>query len=219
MRRIILLSIILFSAFSTFAQTREKRFSLIPGIFCNSNFLSEDVTGFGGVLGLEYMKHKEHFFSIELRTKYGYYVFDDGTKWKNDGEGGFDPPKNPGEARVEYGLFSPQVGVVPKFYLHLEDLSLFLENEFITGLITGKVKYQGYEKKIRISEPIFSYNIGVGAIFKISKNSNSSFAASIGYSTLNLRSKIRRNQPLNHPFKIPDQDAIVMINLVFKVPL
>ena len=114
----------------------QSRLSLTPGLFYNGTTFDKDVSGFGAILGLEYMKSKEHFFSMELRTKYAYYSFDDGTKWREDKDGVLKPPVNRDEARLEYSLFSPQVGLVPKLHVLLdESFSLFIENEFSAGLM------------------------------------------------------------------------------------
>jgi hypothetical protein len=93
-----------------------------------------------------------------LRTRYGFYTFDDGTKWREDADGVLQPPKNSGKARLEYTLFSPQVGLVPKLYVGLdENLFLFLENEFSIGLMSGNFKYWGKPNmKKQITEPVFN---------------------------------------------------------------
>lgn len=195
----------------------QAQLSLTPGAFYNGNFSSDDLNGFGAILGLEYRIRPEHFFSIELRTKYGYYSFDDGTKWREDSYGQLQPPQNKGEARVDYSLFCPQIGLVPKFYLPIiENLSLFLENEFSIGLITGKFRYKGVPDKVHFTESIFNYNVGLGAEYKLEK---CTLAGSLGYSTLNFRSKIRKHQPANYQGSIPNQDAVIWINLLVKVPL
>lgn len=104
----------------------QSKFSLNPGVYYNGSFFDDDAKGIGLILGLEYMPSKDHMFSIELRTRYGYYTFDDGTKWGEDRDGNIVPPKNPGEARLNYNLFSPQVGIVPKIHLYFdESLSFF----------------------------------------------------------------------------------------------
>jgi len=195
----------------------QSQISLTPGLFYNGTTFSEDVSGFGAILGLEYMRRKDHFFSLELRTKYGYYSFDDGTNWREDKQGALIPPKNKGEARLEYSLFSPQVGLAPKFHWHLDELfSLFLENELSVGLMSGNFKYKGTPQKIRFTEPTFSYNIGAGMEYKLKK---CTFVGSLGYSTLNFRSKIKKHQPAHHQEYIPNQDAAIWINVIFKVPI
>lgn len=195
----------------------QSRFSLTPGAFYNGTTFDKDVSGFGVILGLEYMKSKEHFFSMELRTKYGFYSFDDGTKWREDKDGVLNPPVNRDEARLEYSLFSPQVGLVPKFHLLLdESFSLFLENDFSAGLMSGSFKYKGTEEKKRFTEPTFSYNIGVGIETKLNKYA---FVGSLGYSTLNFKSNIVKHQPAYHTEYIPNQNTGLWINIIIKVPL
>ncbi|MCD8044329.1 MAG: hypothetical protein LUH10_14860 [Tannerellaceae bacterium] len=195
----------------------QSQFSLTPGFFYNGTTLGENIKGFGAILGLEYMGNKDHFFSLELRTKYGYYSFDDGTKWTEDKEGVLNPPKNKEQARLEYSLFSPQIGLIPKFHLHLDDsFSLFIENEFSVGLIAGKFKYKDSVLKKSITEPTLSYNIGVGIEYKLEK---CTIISSLGYSTLNFRGKIKKHQPVNYHEYIPNQNACIWINLIFKVPL
>ncbi|MCD8165244.1 MAG: hypothetical protein LUE93_03430 [Bacteroides sp.] len=195
----------------------QSQFSLTPGFFYNGTTFTENVSGFGAMLGLEYMRRKDHFFSLELRTKYGYYSFDDGTKWIEDKDGVLKPPKNNDEARVEYSLFSPQVGLVPKFHLYFdESFSLFLENECYVGLMSGKFKYKEAPQKKSFTEPIFSYNIGAGTEYKLKKYV---FVGSLGYSTLNFRNKIKKHQPVNYQHPIPNQHAGFYINILIKVPL
>ena len=195
----------------------QTQLSLTPGVFYNGNFSSDDANGFGAILGFEYRSRPEHFFSIELRTKYGYYSFDDGTKWREDKYGQLNPPQNKEEARLEYSLFYPQIGLVPKVYFPIiENLSIFLENEVSIGLMTGKFTFKGVPDKVRFTESIFCYNVGLGAEYKLDK---CILVGSLGYSTLNFRSKIRKHQPTNYKEGIPNQDAVLWINLLVKVPL
>lgn len=46
------------------------------------------------------------------------HAFDDETRWTEDKDGLLRPPANKDEARLEYSLFSPKMGLVPKFYYH-----------------------------------------------------------------------------------------------------
>lgn len=196
----------------------QSKFSFMPGLFYQGAGFNDEVNGLGFIAGLEYMPRQDHFFSIELRSRYGYYFFDDGTKWTLGEDGEWQPPKNRREAVLEYSLFSPQIGIVPKFHLHLdESLSLFLENEFSAGLMVGNFKYRGpnYTKK-NFTEPVFSYNIGVGAEYKFDRWS---IVGSVGYSTLNFRSKIRKHQPKDYKEWVPNQSAGLLINVIFKIPL
>lgn len=213
--------IIILCVFHYFAMLQvicaQSKFSLTPGVFYNGNGFTEDVNGFGMTVGLEYMPAKNHVFSIELRTKYGYYNFDDGTGWRTDKDGDPLPPKNPSEARLKYDLFSPQVGIAPKLHLHFgESFALFLENEFAGGLMAGHFKYKGIQKKSRFTEPVFCYNIGVGFTYKLEK---CILTGSIGYSTLNFRSKVKKHQPPGYQEHIPNQDAVLLVNIGFKIPL
>ncbi|MDR1882465.1 MAG: hypothetical protein LBR26_06745 [Prevotella sp.] len=213
------ISFLLFVLFgTTLTVNAQSKFSLTPGFFYNGGGFKEEVQGYGANLGLEYKPAPNHFFSLELRTRYGYYSFDDGTKWTEDSNGVLIPPKNPDKARLEYSLFSPQVGLVPKLHFYPDDdLSLFFENEFSMGLVSGRFKYWGQPcVKKSFTEPIFSYTIGIGAEYKINKWS---LAGSIGYSTLNFRSKIIKRQPENYQGWIPNQSAGLMINILFKIPL
>lgn len=195
----------------------QSKFSLMPGLFFNGQFLRDEVNGFGVIGGLEYMTRPDHFFSVELRTKFGSYFFDDGTKWTTKEDGTYEPPKNPGKARLEYNLFSPQVGVVPKFHWHWdESLSLFLENELAVGLVAGRFQYKNVEGKKRFTDAIFAYNVGVGMEYKKKKFS---WVASITYSTLNFRENVRKHRPAGYEEWIPNQDACIAINIIFKIPL
>jgi len=195
----------------------QSKFFLSPGIFYNGSGFSDDVSGIGLIAGIEYAPAKDYWFSVRLNTKYGYYAFNDGTKWRSDKDGNPLPPKNRDEARLKYNLFSPQVGLAPKLHLHFDEpLSIFLENEFSIGLMTGRFKYQGIERKEKITEPIFSYNIGIGLEYKLEK---CIIAGSIGYSTLNFRDKIRKHQPEGYQVWIPDQNAVFFFNVSLKIPL
>lgn len=211
-RVIILLLLILFPPASA-----QSKFSLTPGLFYNGAGFGDKVNGFGGIIGLEYQQGTARFFSLELRTKYACYLFDDGTRWREDKYGNLQPPVNPGEARLEYTLFSPQAGLVPKFHFYLdESLSFFVENEFSLGLISGRFRYKGFIGTKRFTEPIFSYNVGAGIGYKLKKGT---LLCSVGYSTLNFREKIYKHRPANYREGIPNQDAVLWVNLIFKIPL
>ena len=195
----------------------QSKLSLNPGLFYNGTGFTENIKGLGLIMGLEYMQSKNKVFSIELRTKYGYYAFDDGTKWRTDNNGNVLPPKNLEEAQLEYILFSPQIGIVPKLHLRFDEvLSLFIENEFAGGLIIGDFKYKGFDKKRNFTESIFCYNLGVGGEYKLKKYI---LTGSISYSTLNFRSKIKKHQPAGYEEWIPNQNAAILINIILKIPL
>ncbi len=181
--------------------------------------MKDDVKGFGLIAGLEYMKQQNHFFSIELRTKYGYYSFDDGTKWYENENGVIVPPDNTNPPRLEYSLFSPQIGIVPKFHYWIDDdISLFIENEVSVGLMTGKFKYGGNPYlSTNFTESIISYNIGLGVEYKA--GNKWSLIGSVGYSTLNFRKKIIKHQPQNYVGWIPNQNAGLIVNIILKIPL
>ena len=214
-------NLFLFSILSLFLMSQavnaQSKLSLMPGFYYNGTGLNGDVSGLGAIVGLEYMQHKDHFFSVELRTKYGYYTFDDGTKWRVDNDGGLVLSARD-EARLEYSLFSPQIGLVPKLHLRFDEpLSLFIENEIAVGLMTGRFKYnQGYDVKKSFTESVFCYNVGVGVEYRLNK---CTLVGSIAYSTLNFRSGIKRHQPTGFQGWIPNQNAAILINILFKVPL
>jgi hypothetical protein len=102
-------------------------------------FFADEAKGIGLILGLDY--EFNHFMSVELRARYGFYSFDDGTEWKTNDDGTWSPPQNENKPRIEYLLYSPKIGIVPKYHLSLDDffdgISVFLENEFSVGLMTG----------------------------------------------------------------------------------
>lgn len=199
-----------------FINAQSKIF-LNPGFFYNGTGFSDDVNGIGLIAGLEYMPSKYHLFSIELRTKYGYYAFDDGTKWKTDKDGNPLPPKNRGEDRLKYNLFNPQVGVIPKLHLYFdEDFSLFLENEIAIGLMAGEFRYKGFDKKKKFTDLTFCYNIGLGIEYQLKK---CILVGSAAYSTLNFRSKIIKYQPTGYEEWIPNQNALFLISILFKIPI
>jgi len=195
----------------------QSKLSLNTGILYNGSGFTEDVNAIGLMAGLEYMPSEDHVFSIELRTKYVYYNYDDGTKWRTDKEGYPLPPKNPGEARLKYNLFSPQVSLVPRLHLYLnESLSFFLENELVVGLMAGEFRYKGVSKKKKFTDVIYCYNIGLGAEYKFEKWI---LGGSIAYSTLNFRSKIRDHQPKDYQEGIPDQNAPLLFSVFIKLSL
>lgn len=195
----------------------QSQFSFVPGIYLNSNGFKENVQGFGAILGLEYLPNKDHFFSVELRTRYASYSFDGGTHWSDDWRGDLDPPKTYDKDMLEYSLFSPQIGVVPKFRYQLDDdIFLFLENELAVGLMTGSFKYDSRSGTKKFTETTFTYNIGVGVEFRKEKWS---YAGSLGYSSLNFRESINKHRPPNSDGLIPNQDAVFILNIIFKVPL
>ena len=137
--------------------------------------------------------------------------------FRSDDDGYPEPPVRRGEARLEYKMFLPQVCLVPKLWLHLEDvMSLFLENEFSAGIMKGKFEYLGFPDKINITDVIYSYNVGVGVQYPMKK---CYFVGSVGCSTLNFRKNIRKHKPLRHNTHIPNQDAAFWINVIFKVRL
>jgi hypothetical protein len=222
-RNIFLLGLIFF-VHEGGAQSRpQSKFSLSPGIYYNGNGFSDDVVGMGLTVGLEYKPVR--YFGLELRTRYGLYGFDDGTSWTTDWHGEDIPPVNEGLADLEHSLSSPGIGLIPKFYLSIGDDEddpwfLFLENELSLAWIRGTVQYNGEPSaRKRITETIFCYNIALGIeyVYNVRKNNNS-IAVSAGYSTLNFRKKIRKNQPEGYIGWIPDQDAALILNIILKIP-
>ena len=205
----------------------QSRFSLTPGVFFNGDILNkEHVMGMGAMVGLEYMPRPNHFFALEMRTRYGYYSFDDGLRkreeryWENSP---LYPPSRPpfqGKARLEYCLFSPQIGIVPKLYWHCDsEISLFLENEFTGGLMTGIFKYDGTPPvKKGFTESIFYYSPSIGVELR-DENKKCSLLISIGYSTLDFKNNLKKRQPRAYESNINHQEAYLMINVILKVPL
>ena len=212
------LFILLGLALSFLTTKAQSQYSFTPGAYYNGALLREYVGGFGAVLGLEYMPHPKHFFALELRTRYGCYSFDDGTKWKENDDGSREPPIR-NKARLEYTLFSPQIGIVPKLYHHFDnELSFFIDNEFACGLMMGRFHYAGTPSvRKNFTEPIFYYSISGGV--ELRNDKDWSLLLSVGYSTLNFKSKIEKNQPLGYKGVFPDQNAGVLINVIFKIPL
>ena len=198
----------------------QSKLSIIPGFYLNGTGFNDDVKGIGGIMGLEYMPREDHFFSIELRTKCGHYSFDDGTKWRTDNDGDPIPPIRT-NARLEYSLFSPQIGLAPKLHLRFDEpFSLFLENEIAGGLMMGRFNYnQGSGVEKSFTEPVWCYNIGIGAEYKLEKLKNCTLVSSIAYSTLNFRSGIKKHQPANFQGWIPNQNAAILFSVLLKVSL
>ena len=208
--------------FTTQFANSQSKLSLLAGGYYNGNFLNEDASGIGLSLGLDYELNPN--ISVELRARYGYYSFDDGTKWKSNDDGTWSSPQNTNKPRIEYKLYSPKIGIVPKYHLSLDDffdgISVFLENAFSVGLMTGTFEYNGlpYAKK-SFTEPIFCYNIGLGIeMGREFTKWKFPFQVSFAFSTLNFRKKIIKHQPENYQGWIPDQSALFVFNGLFKIP-
>ena len=211
------LLLVAFVALSVFQTVHGQEWSLNPGVFYNGKVMPQYVNGVGLVVGLGYMPSEKHVFSVEFRTKYGFYNFDDGTKWSTDENGYSIPPVNPNEARLEYKLFSPQVSLVPKLYLRFnKPVSLFLEGEHGVGLMTGRFLFKGFDDKKRITETFFSYGAGLGVEYDVD---DLVINVSIGYSTLNFKDKIKKNVPTDYHEFMPNQNAPVYLNIMFKIPI
>jgi len=197
----------------------QSKFSLMPGLYYNGpTLLLEDaVQGVGLAIGVEYMPRQNHFFSIELRSRYGAYFFDDKTDWVLNE----DRILVPGKASLHYKLFNPTIGVVPRLYIYLDEYeihSLFLENEIAVGLMMGNFEYNGqpYAKK-SFTEPTFSYIICAGV--RVKGGGNMLVDISVGFSTLNFRNNIIKHQPRNYQGRIPNQDTFLIANMIFRFPL
>ena len=168
-------------------------------------------------MGLDYKLNRN--ISIELRTRNGIYSFDDGPKWTKDKDGTLTSPQRE-KPRIEYSLYSQQIGIVPKYHLSLDDffdgISVFFENEFSVGLMTGTFEYNGipYAKK-KFTELVFCYNIGLGIEFTDYKFP---FQVSFAFSTLNFRKNIIKNQPENYQGWIPNQSSLFVLNGLYKIP-
>lgn len=218
--RIICFSSLIFFACTLQNVNGQKKYSFLAGGYYNGLGVSDEVNGIGLIAGLE--QQWNSFFSIELRTRYALYSFDDGTEWKPGSDGSWVPPINLSQPRLKYKLFSPQIGLVPKFHLRFDEpISLFIENELSFGLITGRFEYysESYVKK-HFSEPICYYYGGIGVEYIPDEdNKQLVIVGSIGYSTLNFKSKISKNQPDNYQGVIPNQPTGFMVNLIFKIPL
>ena len=211
---------LLFAILASQTTGAQSQFSFIPGAYYNGSLSREYASGFGGVLGLEYMPRPDHFFALEARIRYGIYLFNDGTSWRENNDGSWEPPIRE-NARLEYSLFSPQIGIVPKLYYHFdEDLSVFLETELTEGLIAGRFKYGGtpYTEK-SFTEPIFYYSIVGGFRIKGEEKKDWSVILSAGYSSLNFKKTIEKKQPRGYQGETPNQEAVIMINIIFKIPL
>ena len=207
---------------SHFANSQSK-FSLLAGAHYNGIGLDYEVGGAGLILGLDYELNPN--ISVELRTRNGIYAFDDGPKRTRNDNGTWSSPQNENKPRIEYSLYSPQIGIVPKYHLSLDDffdgISVFLENAFSVGLMTGTFEYNGlpYAKK-SFTEPIFCYNIGLGIeMGREFTKWKFPFQVSFAFSTLNFRKNIIKHQPENYQGWIPDQSALFVFNGLFKIPL
>ncbi len=198
----------------------QSDFSFVIGGFYNDKLQKQDVAGIGLIMGLDY--RFSQFVSMEMRIRYGLYAFDDGTKFTTNRDGSLSSPVRNVNSRIEYFWFCPNIGVVPKLHLSLDDffdgIELFLENEFSLGLITGSIEYNGQSsisKKIR--EPIFCYNIGLG--IELSEEYKLPFQVSFSYSTLNFKDNILKHKPVGFQEDITNQEVPFLINILFKIPL
>ena len=102
-------------------------------------------------------------------------------------------------------------------------ISIFAENEVVVGLMTGKIKYKGFSKKEKYTEPVFCYNAGLGIEYDLKGFDHRLYeaviCAAIGYSTLNYRDKIIQHQPIGYKDDIPYQNASIFFYLQLKIPL
>ena len=196
----------------------QSEWSFNAGMYVNNGISSLDAGGVALNAGLEYKPKKKHLFSMELRTKLGHYSFNDGTEWATDEFGNENiPPLNPNEARVKYKLFTPMIGLVPKLHLHFnKPLSIFLENEFDIGLMTGRARYKGFDKRKKITEPIYCYNVGIGVEYE---DENQVYSVSIGYSTLDFNDEIAKHKPIGYQEKIPNQHTPFYVSFLIKFSL
>lgn len=84
--------------------------------------------------------------------------------------------------------------------------------------MTSQFKYNGnISLKKHFTESIFYYCISAGVELKDDKKR--SLLISAGYSTLDFRNKIKRRQPAGYRGEIPNQEAVVMLDMIFKIPL
>ena len=201
----------------------QSKWFFTPGLFYNGGCVSRNVNAGGILVGLEYKPTR--LFSIELRTKHVNYNFNDGTAWLRDEQGDkVIPPVNSKEARIKYDFYSPQIGLTPKLHLRLKErLSIFVENEVVAGLMTGKIKYREFREKEKYTESIFCYNVGIGIEYDLEgieyRYKGTLLCATIGYSTLNYHDKIIEHQPIGYRYRVPYQNAPVYFNVQLKIPL
>ena len=204
----------------------QSKWYLNTGAYFNIGSTTMDVGGEALDVGLEYKPAKKHLFSIELRTKIGHYTFNDGTEKVSFPDGDdipgnepLYPPLNKNEARVKYKIFFPGIGLVPKLHIHFnKPISLFLENEFDIGLMSGNFKYKGFDKREKITEPIYCYSAGIGIEYE-DDDDDWGISVSMGYSTLNFRDEIVKHQPVGYNEKIPNQHTPFYMNIIFKFSL
>ena len=216
LRFIYLIFCILFTSQLVKAQSK---YTLTAGGYYNGIGTKEYAQGCGLIFGCDYRYNK--FVSVELRTRYGLYSFGN-DDWELTENNEWALYKNDNTPSIDYHLFCPTIGVAPKFYFSLggffEDISLFIENEFSVGLITGDFGYAGQPSaKKSFTEPILTYNISLGV--DLTDEDILPCKLSFGYSTLNFRNKIQKHQPVNYQGYIPDQSLAFIFNAVIIIPL
>lgn len=210
---------ILFFLFAPQLAKTQSKYSIIAGGYYNGLGIKECAEGYGLILGCDYKYNK--FISVELKTRYGLYSFGK-DNWELTEYNEWALYENDNTPSIDYFLFCPTIGVAPKFHFclggFLDDISLFIENEFSVGLMTGNFGYAGQPSaKKSFTEPIFVYNIALGV--DITSEDILPGRVSFGYSTLNFTNKIRKHQPLNYQGDIPEQSLGFVINVILIIPL
>ncbi|MDR0939135.1 MAG: hypothetical protein LBN29_07270 [Mediterranea sp.] len=224
LRILFLVSILSLSA----TMGAQSRFALTPGGYYQGGGFSDEVQGMGFMMGLEYYPGKtKRIFSVELRSRFGFYDYDDGTNWTEDRDGTPKPPRNPGPPSVKFRLFCPELGVVPKarWWVFEDELALFVETEFSAGLMTGRFGYYGEPTAIKsFTDFVASAKGGIGLEYVDEKGT---LVASLGASSLNFSRSVRKHAPqkniagIREPYvgHIPKLFAAVCVNVTIRIPL
>lgn len=215
---LLLFTLMALSTTTRYAHSQTK-LSALAGGYYNGNLLKDETQGYGVTAGIEFQRNRS--LSIELRGRLGMYAYNDGVRWTQNDDGTWMPENIFQKSNLKYKLFTPMLGIVPKLKYSLDefidDVTVFVENEFAVGCMTGNFIYYGepYTEK-SFSAPLWSYNIGVGVEFQCGK---APMRISVGYSTMNFRNKIIENQPKGYQGYIPNQNAVIMVNAVFRIPV
>jgi hypothetical protein len=214
----LLLVLLVFMGGKLFAQSK---FLFNPGFYFDNPFESE-ISGGSFIAGLEYRPKAN--FGIETRAKFGLYSFDRLLYPDHDGFSVIYPSNGD----MLYRLYTPQIGIAPRFYYDLDvfydGLLLYAESEISFGLISGDLAVTGKNEFYKaFSESISYYTINLGLELwedrSHLKKKDVIMAASVGFSPWGLKKHFEKHIPDSYDGGFPRQGATLRLFLTFKVPV